>query len=111
MKIKIIIFTLLWGAFMQAQEKNEFTLQEAIDYALKNAYAVQTASDNIKLATNRVWETAAIGLPQIDGNIEYQNFLQQHVNKSSINLNPDKINYLLYQIILENFLVKIFSKI
>ena len=80
MKNKIIIFTLLWGAFMQAQEKNEFTLQEAIDYALKNAYAVQTASDNIKLATNRVWETAAVGLPQIDGNIEYQNFLQQQVS-------------------------------
>ena len=36
MKNKIIIFTLLWGAFMQAQEKNEFTLQEAIDYVNKN---------------------------------------------------------------------------
>ena len=80
MKSKILLLTLLWSAIIQAQEKTEFTLQEAIDYALVNSYAIQTATNNIELADNKVWETTAIGLPQIDGIVDYQNFLQQQVS-------------------------------
>jgi outer membrane protein TolC len=79
MKIKLVLFTILWSSVLSAQEKTDFTLQEAIDYALVNAYAIQTATNNIELADEKVWETTAIGLPQINGNVEYQNFLKQQV--------------------------------
>ena len=79
MKIKLLLITILWSTIINAQEKTDFTLQEAIDYALENAYAIQTATNNIELADEKVWETTAIGLPQINGNVDYQNFLKQQV--------------------------------
>ncbi|WP_010135080.1 TolC family protein [Ochrovirga pacifica] len=55
------------------QEKKSFSLQEAIDYALKNNTSVKNASLDIQEAKWKKWETIATGLPQIDGKIEYTN--------------------------------------
>jgi len=55
-------------------------MDEAIDYAIKNNYDNKVAVKNIDAARERKWETTTIGLPQINGKIDYQNFLKQQVS-------------------------------
>ena len=78
-----IVFTVLSLFFFVAgnaqEEKTRFSLQEAIDYALKNSYNTRVAINDIESAKEKVWETTTIGLPQIDGKVDYQNFLKQQV--------------------------------
>ena len=53
--------------------KTNFSLQEAIEFALKNNRTAQNANYDIEAAKQQKWETTAIGLPQINGKIEYTN--------------------------------------
>ncbi|MDO3695398.1 TolC family protein [Wenyingzhuangia sp. chi5] len=57
--------------------KTDFSLQEAIDYALTNSRTSKNANYDIEAAKQQKWETTAIGLPQINGEIEYTNALKQ----------------------------------
>lgn len=66
---------------VKAQEKSmKFSMDEAIQFAVENSYNTRTAKNNIKTANKKVWETTTIGLPQINGNVAYQNFLKQPVS-------------------------------
>tara|TARA_B110001452_G_scaffold202705_1_gene172751 strand:+ start:4572 stop:5912 length:1341 start_codon:yes stop_codon:yes gene_type:complete len=77
---KFIIF-LLFAASLNAQEnKYSFTLQEAIGFAIKNNRAVQNAERDVKIAVQTKRETTATGLPQINANIGYNNWLEQQVS-------------------------------
>lgn len=60
--------------------KTSFSLQEAIDYALQNNRQVKNAQRSIEAAEEQKWETIATGLPQIDANVNYQNFIKQQVS-------------------------------
>jgi outer membrane protein TolC len=62
------------------EEKQNFTLQEAIDYALENNRTAKNAALDIDAAKQQKWETTAMGLPQINGKIEYQNWIKQQVS-------------------------------
>jgi outer membrane protein TolC len=64
---------------MAQNETIQFSLQEAIDYALTHNTAANGAALDIEAAKKQKWETIATGLPQIDGNIDYQNFIKQQV--------------------------------
>ncbi len=64
---------------MAQNETKQFSLQEAIDYALTHNTAANGAALDIEAAKKQKWETIATGLPQIDGNIDYQNFIKQQV--------------------------------
>jgi len=76
-----IIALLLITSFIYAQEdKQNFTLEEAIEYALKNNHTAKNAALDIDAAKQQKWETTAMGLPQINGKIEYQNWLKQQVS-------------------------------
>jgi len=59
---------------------NSFTLQEAIDFALKNNYSAINADRDLIDAKKQKWEVIATGLPQINGSISYQNQLKQPVS-------------------------------
>ncbi|PSG90568.1 TolC family protein [Aurantibacter aestuarii] len=59
---------------------NTFTLQEAIDYALQNNRNAILANKDITAAEKQKWETTATGLPQINAEVNYQNFLKQQVS-------------------------------
>lgn len=62
----------------QAQEKQmSLSMQEAIDYALKNNFNAKEAENNIAAAKKKKWETTTIGLPQINGKVNYQNNIKQ----------------------------------
>ena len=80
MKNLIIIILSVFSLAAQSQEQKQsynFTLQQAIAHALQNNYAVINSGRDIDAAKQKKWETTAIGLPQINGGIDYQNFLKQ----------------------------------
>ncbi len=79
MKRIFILLLILFPTFLVAQEKSSFSLQEAVNYAENNAYVVLNATDDIEKARHKVWETTTMGLPQINGTIDYKNFIVQPV--------------------------------
>ncbi|RPD95815.1 TolC family protein [Aureibaculum marinum] len=80
-KLQIIIVCLLFSISGFSQEvPSSFSLQEAINFALKNNRAVKNANLDIEAAKKQKWETTAIGLPQINASIDYQNWLKQQVS-------------------------------
>lgn len=82
----IVLFLLISTA---AGAQNAFTLQQAIDYALKNGYSVQNAATDIEIARKRVAEIRGIGIPQLSAEGSYQNFLQVPVSVIEANaFNP-----------------------
>ncbi|MBR9915229.1 MAG: TolC family protein [Algicola sp.] len=82
MRKLLIIFTAIISSSIgfSQQEPKSFTLQEAIDFALENNRTAMNASRDIEAAKQQKWETTATGLPQLNANIDYQNFLKQQVS-------------------------------
>jgi outer membrane protein len=100
MKNKLIIALLLLAGFVYAQENEtksySFSLQQAIEHATKNNYSIQNANRDIEAAKKKKWETTAMGLPQINGSVNYQNtfeFTKQGAAANSFNpaANPNDI--------------------
>lgn len=81
-KFYFIFSFLLFSATGFSQEKKEyvFSLEEAISFALDSNYTSINARRDIAKAIKQKWETTAQGLPQIDGNISYNNNLKQPVS-------------------------------
>ncbi len=73
--IYILLFATLISIKANAQESFQFTLQEAIEYAMSNQVNIKNAELDKEIAKQKVRETVAIGLPQIDGKASIQNFL------------------------------------
>ena len=66
MKTKIISALLLLGAsYANAQKTNEFTVQQAVDYALKNAVQVRNALIDLKIQQQTNREITAQAYPQL----------------------------------------------
>lgn len=80
---KIILLILLTFAITaksqdsQAIESNKqkytFSLNEAINHALVNNYTAINSDRDIAIAKQKKWETTAMGLPQINTALDYQN--------------------------------------
>jgi outer membrane protein TolC len=58
------------------QETFEFSLQDAINYAMQNNYEVIYSEKNIEAAKQQMKEATAFGLPQIDGSLDYADNIQ-----------------------------------
>lgn len=54
-----------------AQQSQAFSLREAVDYATKNHVNVKNAQLDLMTAVARIGEIKAIGLPQVNGNINW----------------------------------------
>jgi len=74
-----LLFMLVVSSVVNAQDPYTFSLDEAIAFALENNYTVKNAYLDIDAAEKQKWEATSIGLPQIDGKIDYQNWLKQQV--------------------------------
>ena len=75
---KLSVLVLLTISFLtQAQEIRRFSMEEAINFALDSSYTSINSRRDIAKAIKLRWETAAAGLPQINGAIDYQNQLEQ----------------------------------
>lgn len=58
------------------KESYSFSLNEAIEHALKNNYNAINAARDIDAAKKKKWETTTIGLPQINASLGYQNNIE-----------------------------------
>lgn len=84
---KLIAAILMFFAFAKANSQElqqtpvdySFTLEEAIDFALKNNYQAINAKRDIAKALKQKWETTATGLPQITGSTDYNYQIVQPV--------------------------------
>ncbi len=77
-KLYIIISFFVIGT-LQAQSQTSFTLQQAVDFAMRNNASIRKAENNIIKAQKKVWETTSMGFPQIDANASYQKYIEQPV--------------------------------
>lgn len=74
---KILLFSMLLvgiSAKSQEQQKNyNFSLEQAISHAITNNYSAINADRDIESSKQKKWETTAMGLPQMDGSVNYGN--------------------------------------
>lgn len=95
MKQRILVIFVLFMSISNAQEKKEnysFTLDQAIEHALKNNYKVINAGRDIASAKMKKWETTAAGLPQINAGLDYSKnfaFTQQGISGNAFNPGGD----------------------
>lgn len=80
MKLKIfvllVLISLLFQGVVQSQDKSEFSLKEAQDYAIINSTAIKNSEIDLLLAKKKIWETTAIGLPQVSAQGNYQHVFE-----------------------------------
>ena len=75
--MKNILWPLL-GAMMlnTASAQNNFTLQQCIDYSMKHQSTVLNAAIDEQISKQQVAEFTGIGLPQVNGSLQTQDFLK-----------------------------------
>ena len=75
-KIGLALLLLVTGeVYSQEKGAKAFSLKEAQEYGVQNAYAMRNATTDLSIAKKKILETTAIGLPQISGSLEYQDML------------------------------------
>ena len=75
------------------KESYSFSLKEAIDHAIQNNYSAINANRDIEAAKQKKWETTTIGLPQINGNVGYQNNFKIAINQINFNGQPATLQF------------------
>lgn len=55
------------------QGNMNLSLSQAKEYAIKNSYTVKASKLDLENAKKKIYETTAIGLPQVSGSVAYQN--------------------------------------
>jgi len=99
--VKKIIFIVLGVLALQSGFTQEnISLQQAQEYALQNAYSVQAARFELQKAEHQVKETLSAGLPQINAEGSFQNFLDIPVQ-----VIPDFISPSVYGVLLQEQLI------
>ncbi len=69
----VLIFITGYSGYGQQNDNTyQFSLEQAKAFALQNNLEQKNAALDIYAAQKRVWETTAIGLPQISGSVNYQ---------------------------------------
>ena len=76
--MRLIIIIFLTNCSLNAQQK--FSLQEAIDYGLKNHSEIKMANLDVQDAEAQITEFRSIGIPQVTGSINYQYYIAAPVN-------------------------------
>jgi len=75
-RLKQITILLLFGLlaenlYAQTDTIYKFTLPQAQEFAIDNFFVSKNAALDIESAQKKIWETTAIGLPQISGGLDY----------------------------------------
>lgn len=76
-QMSLVVLLFLWfGISATTQAQATFTLESARMYAVENSYFTKSAAYDVDIAKKRVNELYSIGLPQINGDVSFQNFLE-----------------------------------
>ncbi|MCF6358870.1 MAG: TolC family protein, partial [Draconibacterium sp.] len=78
-KTRLLFIGILISISANAQESISLSLEQAINYALKNSYAAINATRDIDAAKKKKWETTTMGLPQIDAKIDYKQWIKEQL--------------------------------
>lgn len=70
-----ITLGLISAVSVNAQTVHEFTLEEAMNHAVQHNYQVQQSNIDVEVSSRKVKETTAIGLPQINGEATFNNYI------------------------------------
>jgi len=55
----------------EGEKKRTFSLEEAQNFAIENNLNIKNAAADVIIARKKIWETTAIGLPQVNGSVNY----------------------------------------
>ncbi|PIQ14524.1 MAG: hypothetical protein COW67_13340 [Flavobacteriales bacterium CG18_big_fil_WC_8_21_14_2_50_32_9] len=70
-----VLLVIIVSIGSKAQDTLSFSLKEAQVYAIQHNYQNQNALKDIEIAKKKVWETTAIGLPQVDAQGQIQRYI------------------------------------
>ncbi len=75
-RLKLIALLSVFGLFAfninaQTDTVYKFNLPQAQEFAIKNFFISKNAELDIESAQKKIWETTAIGLPQLSGKVDY----------------------------------------
>jgi outer membrane protein TolC len=73
------MWLILYSASISAQDTTTLSLSQAMDYAMSNNVKVKNAYADIEIANQTVKEVKAIGIPQANASVAFQNALQKQV--------------------------------
>ncbi|MFP4556835.1 MAG: TolC family protein [Bacteroidales bacterium] len=75
-KLLSALLLLSYNAFAQ-DETFELSLSDAQEYAVQNNLEKKNAAIDVDIADRKVWETTAMGLPQISSGVDFQAILNE----------------------------------
>ncbi len=78
----LVVILLLCSMPATIQAQTSYSLPQAVDYAIQNSNSIKNATLDVAAANARIGETRAIGLPQINAQVQLQhNFrIQQFIS-------------------------------
>ncbi|MBI9054697.1 MAG: TolC family protein [Bacteroidales bacterium] len=95
----ILLITLPYFVFAQTDSTLSLNLKDAQTYAIENNLGLENSRLDIEAAEKKVWETTAIGLPQVSGKVDYQ-YIPGNI--PTANFGADSTTMLLYNYILSS---------
>lgn len=78
MKINLLILLILMLSkisFAQDSTSFKLSLEQAKSYALQHNKSIKNSQIDVLISKKKIWETTAIGLPQVSGSFQHQYFL------------------------------------
>ncbi len=78
--LQILPLVILFITLRSTAQPKQFSLDEALNYAMENSYILKNSRHDIILAQKEVWKTITIGLPQVSGSANYNKFLNLPVS-------------------------------
>jgi len=96
-QMTLVSLALLLAAGAGAQTVNRFTVQQAVDYGMKNTAAVKNALIDIQIQKQTNKEITAAAYPQVSGNMGATHYI-----KAPVQPIPDFIKPQIYQVLQEN---------
>ena len=74
-KSPLATLSLIWFGFANAQDPTSFTVAAAEDYSVSHSIKVLNSALDMEIAQKKIWETTAMGLPQVNAEGTFQNLL------------------------------------
>ena len=96
-KVATLALILIFNFVVTAQTTNEFTVQQTVDYGLKNAAQVKNALLDIKIQKQTNREITALAMPQINGSVGTTHYFDIPVTTL-----PNFISPSTYQVLVDN---------
>ena len=96
--MKIMIKYILILCVTQGLSQNQFTLDEAIEYALSKSSDMKLAAMDVREAESKIKEFRSIGLPQVNAGVDYNYYIYAPVNPV-----PDFITPAIYGVLEQEF--------